>query len=101
MALNNAVLSWNANTEPDFLQYKIYASQSLNTAGVPDQTIPSAFTSTITGSPTITFTAGSFDRDGLWYFAVSALDTTGNESAPCTAQSKRIIRVSNNLIRRK
>lgn len=70
---NNATVSWNANTEPDLAGYRVYYGtqsgqyqQSKGTGTV----IVGATSHMITG-----LTAGT-----RYYFAVTAFDTSGNES---------------------
>ncbi len=66
-AITNVTLEWNPNTESDLASYKIYQS---NTSGVYN-------TGTNVGDVT-TYTLTL--PDGNWYFALTALDTNGNES---------------------
>lgn len=82
--LTQAVLTWNANTELDLTKYRVYFSQVLT-----------SFTSFIdVNAPdtTLTISSGAFTNDGVWYFTISALDSSNNESAKATAVSKRIVR---------
>ncbi len=85
MALDNAVLTWNANTEIDLSKYRVYYGQfpGLYSYSI-DINIPSV---------SIQLTSNYFNNDGLWYFALSALDTSNNESAKTTAVSKWIVRL--------
>lgn len=83
MALNSAVLSWNANTEPDLAGYTVYWGR-----------VPGVWLfSTTSVTTTITLSASSFTSDGKWYFAIDAYDSSGNHSAATTPVSKRIVRV--------
>jgi hypothetical protein len=94
---NGAQLSWNANTESDLASYKIYFSQFpgiLN--NLTAQTLNTGNTST-----GITFPYTFFDKDGTWRFAVTAIDTSGNESGQSNVVSKRIIATESQFVRRK
>lgn len=91
MASNNAILSWNAATEPDYSNHIVYwglysglYTSQLNVVG--------------TGT---TLSSGSFNSDGLWSFTVSAKDTSNNESAKATPVTKRIIRTASQFIVRR
>lgn len=90
---NGAALTWNANTEPDMASYTILFGQQ-----------PGVFTQTLnqgTLGTSVTFPYSSFDNDGLWYFALTAIDTSGNASVPSSTVSKRIIRTASQFVRRK
>lgn len=72
-------LTWQANTEADLSGYNVYVGEK----------------SRIYGLPVPTGTGTSYKMDGLvegktYYFAVSALDTTGNESGLSSEVSKAI-----------
>jgi fibronectin type 3 domain-containing protein len=62
-------LVWNANKEPDLAGYRVYK----RLAGQPDY---GAFVDTVTRPTYTTQELGP----GLWYFVVTAVDLTGNES---------------------
>ena len=66
---------WNANTEPDMGEYRIYqsATPGIDPAGMtPVAIIPAPATSyLLVGVP-----------DGGFYWVLTAVDTTGNESGP-------------------
>ena len=91
MALDNqAHITWAANPEPDLAGYRVYwgfnpvtfspfFSNSINVGNVLTYTISGSSPSQVT-------------QDGKWYFAVTAYDTSNNESAFSTVVSKRIIR---------
>lgn len=62
-------VSWNANTEPDLAGYKVYMG-----------TAPGQYSTPVTvTTPSYTF-QGATDKT-TYYVAVSAFDTSGNESA--------------------
>lgn len=91
MANNNAVLSWNANTDPDIAGYKLYYGRA---AG-------SYLGSVTVGLVTTTTLLAQLVQDGMWFFGISGFDTSNNESAISSAVSKRIIQVDSKLIRRR
>jgi fibronectin type 3 domain-containing protein len=64
-------LTWNANTETDLAGYKVYYGTAAGTYGVPVDV-----GNVITYTMTITPTTGA-----TYYFALTAYDTSGNESA--------------------
>jgi len=63
-------VSWNANTESDLAGYKLYYGTASNTYGAPID-VGDVTRHTLTLSPSVGTT---------YYFAVSAYDTSGNES---------------------
>ena len=91
MASNEAVLQWNANTESDLGFYNILFT--LRQDGVFDQT---ASVGTVTTS-----TLANFDSDGLWKFALVAVDTSGNVSPRTATLTKRIIRTPAGIVVRR
>lgn len=74
----NAALSWNANTEPDLSGYKVYYGTSSGNYGAPID-VGNTTNHTITGL-----------ADGTYYFAVTARDTSGNESGFSNEASKAL-----------
>lgn len=74
-----AILSWNANSEPDLAGYKVYYGTSSQDYGIPIDV--GNFTShTLTG-----LTKGT-----TYYFAITAYDTSSNESDFSVELSKSI-----------
>jgi len=63
-----ADLSWNANTEPDLSGYKVYFGTASGNYGT-SISIGNTTSHTLTGL-----------SDGSYFFAVTAVDTSGNES---------------------
>lgn len=63
------LVTWDANTEPDLAGYKVYCGTASGQYGAPV---------TVT-TPSYTF-QGATDKT-TYYVAVSAIDTSGNESA--------------------
>jgi hypothetical protein len=88
VALNNAVLTWNANTEPDLAGYRVYFGQQ---SGLYTSTQALGIVTTTTLLNT------AFNNDGTWRFAISAFDTSNNESALSTIVTKRIVRTASKL----
>ena len=78
----SATLSWTSNSEADLAGYKLYVG-----------TAPGRYT--YAGSPVIIGLTGSYTLSGLpmgqtYYFALSAFDSSGNESAFSAEVSKSI-----------
>jgi hypothetical protein len=69
----NVTLTWAANSEPDLAGYKIYVGAHSGTYSFP-------------GSPFVTgkitsYTISNLPKGETYYFAISAYDSAGNESA--------------------
>ena len=63
-------VTWNANTEPDLAGYKVYMGTAPGVYGAPvDVGNVTAYTATLTPATGTTY-----------YFALTAYDTSGNES---------------------
>lgn len=82
----NASLSWDANTESDLSGYKIYFGMASGSYGNPVD---------VGNTTSHTF---SDLADGTYYFTVTALDTSGNESLFSNEVSKTFSSTSNNDI---
>ena len=79
-------VSWTANTESDVAGYKIYAGRTsgvYGSAGTPVQV-------GLTTSGPVTL-----DASGLWYFAVTAFDSSQNESGFSTEVSYNYLLLGN------
>lgn len=79
----SVTLSWSANGESDLAGYKIYWGTSSGNY-------------TASGSPTVigkvtTYTVTGLQRNTTYFFALSAYDTAGNESALSAEVSKSIL----------
>lgn len=72
-------VSWNANSEEDLAGYKLYYGTQSNTYGQPVDV----------GNVT-SYTISSVQNGSTYYVAVSAYDSSGNESARSTEQSAYI-----------
>lgn len=91
MALDNAILEWNQNPEPDVAGYRVYATV------FPPFYAPMTVVSSPTAT-TVTINAPAFSTDGVWSFKLSAFDTSGNESALTSADQKRIVRTQTKFV---
>jgi len=65
----SATIRWQANTEPDLQEYRVYTGIASRTYGTP----------TPVGKAT-SYTVGNLEEGVTYYFAVTAVDTSGNES---------------------
>lgn len=69
----NVIVSWNPNTEPDLAGYKVYYG-----------TEPGEYTTSIDVGNVTQREVSGLEMGGTYYFAVTAYDFNGNESAPST-----------------
>lgn len=76
-----ATLSWNANTEADLVGYKVYRATSSGAYGAPIATL---------GGTTTSYVASGLQPGTTYYFAITAYDSAGNESAFSNEVSKSI-----------
>ena len=79
--VDTATLTWNANTDTDLAGYKLYigtGSGSYTFAGPFDV------------KQATTYTVSNLPRGQTYYFAVTAYDTSGNESQPSAEVSKSV-----------
>lgn len=87
MTTGKSNVRWAQQFDGDLAGYRVYRSLSPSgpwtLAGDPG----------LTGSPTSpAYTVSDFSSNALWYFVVTAYDTTGNESGVSAAASKIITR---------
>jgi len=75
-------LTWTANGEPDLAGYKIYVGTASGTYSFPG----SAFA---TGNVT-SYTISTLPKGQTYFFAISAYDSAGNESALSAEVSKSL-----------
>jgi len=68
-------ISWTANTESDLASYRIYQTTTENVWGASLVTV---------NAPLVTYTIPTV-TDGSYWYALTALDTAGNESPKSTA----------------
>ncbi len=83
-----ATLTWNANTEADLSGYKIYYGTVSRTGTTPCAN--AGYTSSINVGNVLTYTFNNLTDGVTYYFAVSAYDTSNNESA-CSIQQSKVI----------
>jgi hypothetical protein len=68
-------LSWNANTESDLAGYRVYVGRASTVYGELNSPI---------NVGNVTSYQLTIPESGAWYFAVTAYDTSNNESLPST-----------------
>lgn len=78
----NVILTWTANGEPDLAGYKVYVGTDSGTYNAP-------------GSPFVLgkvarYTVSNLPKDQTYFFALSAYDSAGNESALSAEVSKSL-----------
>ena len=79
-------LNWNKNPEPDLAGYNIY--RRIGSAPVPgDVKINAVLVPGALAAPTYVDTVSV---DGTYFYAVTAVDTAGNESAFSTSVNKAV-----------
>jgi hypothetical protein len=75
-------LTWTANGEPDLAGYKVYvgmASGTYNTPGSP-----------FVAGKVASYTVSNLPKGQTYFFAISAYDSAGNESALSAEVSKSL-----------
>jgi hypothetical protein len=77
--VTSATITWIANTETDLAGYKIYIGMA-----------PGVYASPVVIGQTTSYVANNLLKGNTYYFAVSAFDTSGNESALSAVVSKSI-----------
>jgi hypothetical protein len=75
----DVTLAWDANQENDLEGYGVYFSSG--TDGPPYDFFGYISTAELNNGNSPTFTITGLQQDATYYFAVSAYDTSGNESA--------------------
>jgi Viral BACON domain/Fibronectin type III domain len=74
-----AALSWDANTDPDLAGYNVYMGTQPGVYGAP----------TSIGNTT-SYTVGNLTGGRTYYFSLTAVDTSGNESLHSSEVSKSV-----------
>lgn len=80
-ATSSATLTWNANSENDLASYRIYRSTTPGAYGSAIATVPAG---------TTTYAATGLTVGTTYYFRITAVDSSNNESQPSTEVSKSI-----------
>ncbi|MGQ0666234.1 MAG: BACON domain-containing protein, partial [Nitrospiraceae bacterium] len=80
-ATSSAILAWNANTEPDIASYRIYRSTTPGVYGAALATVPAG---------TVGYVATGLQVGTTYYFTVTAVDSSNNESSLSNEVSKSI-----------
>lgn len=75
----SATVKWQANTEPDLKEYRIYYGKQSRSYGAP-----------ISVGNVTSYTITGLEEGQTYYFAVTAVDTSGNESGFSEEVSKTI-----------
>jgi hypothetical protein len=78
---SSAILLWNASAGPNVASYKIYQSTTSGVYGAPIATVPAS---------SLTYTAAGLQSGTTYYFTVTAVDTSNNESLHSNEVSKSI-----------
>lgn len=86
-----AVLNWNANSESDLAGYKIYYDTASHSG-----TCPSGYANSQSVGKVTTYTFSSLPEGHQYYFQLTALDTSNNESA-CSANPGEVNKIIYNL----
>jgi len=74
-----AALSWEANTDPDLAGYNVYMGTQPGVYGAP-----------ISIGNTTSYTVGNLTGGRTYYFSLTAVDTSGNESLHSSEVSKSV-----------
>ena len=75
-------LTWTANGEPDLAGYKVYVGTASGTYSLPGSPF-------VAGKVT-SYTVSNLPKGQTYYFAISAYDSAGNESALSAEVSKTL-----------
>ncbi len=86
-----ATVSWNANTESDLASYKIYYGTSARTGTNPKTCGLCGYSTSINVGKVTTYTFSNLTDGQTYYFSVSAIDTSTNESSFSSEVSKTIL----------
>jgi hypothetical protein len=80
VSASNAVLGWNASDTPSVVSYRVYY-------GTSPGTYSQAFGTGLQAGSATTYTVSNLASDRSYYFAVTAVDSSGNESEYSTEAS--------------
>jgi len=90
VSAGSATLSWNANTESDLAGYKIYYGTAARTGADPKTCGLCGYSTSVSVGNVRTYTFNSLTNGQTYYFSVTALDASNNESAFSSQVSKFI-----------
>ncbi|MEW6447822.1 MAG: hypothetical protein AB1426_07010 [Bacillota bacterium] len=79
-------LRWNTSTEPDLLGYRIYRSVSSETYAPPDESYQRLGSGMVDTTDT-NHTDNSVSRNVYYFYRITAVDQSGNESRPSNPSS--------------
>lgn len=82
----SATLTWDANTEPDLDGYKVYYGTTARTGTCPQ----GGYQTTLDVGNVTTYTLNGLTDGQVYYFSVTAYDTSDNESCFSNEVSKLI-----------
>ena len=77
----SATVTWQPNTEPDLAKYRVYWSTTAGTYGTHKAEVPKGTTTQV---------ASGLTEGKTYYFVVTAVDVSGNESGFSSPASKKI-----------
>ena len=80
-ATGSATLTWNANTESDLASYKVYYGTSPRTGTDPKTCGMCGYASSTNVGKVTTYTLTGLTNGQTYYFSITALDTSNNESS--------------------
>jgi hypothetical protein len=86
----SATLSWNANAESDLSSYKIYYGTASRTGADPKTCGLCGYTTSVNVGNVRTYVINNLTNGQTYYFSVTAIDTSSNESAFSSQVSKLI-----------
>jgi hypothetical protein len=75
-------LTWRANGEPDLAGYKVYIGTASGTYNAPG--------SPFVAGKVVSYTVSNLPKGQTYFFAMSAYDSAGNESALSAEVSKSL-----------
>jgi hypothetical protein len=81
-SIGNVTLTWTANGEPDLAGYKVYVGTASGTYSFPGSPL-------VAGKAT-SYTVSNLPKGQTYFFAISAYDSAGNESALSAEVSKSL-----------
>jgi len=80
-ATSSAALSWNPSTDSDLASYRVYRSTTPGVYGAAVATVPVG---------TVSYTAAGLAMGNTYYFTITAVDSSNNESVRSNEVSKSI-----------